>query len=739
MDHERPSGSTNGWNEREFDDSSNSNSLDGVYTDEKATSTLKDKPTKSIKNDAELDSNENTSTSRRKRNRALKAVVTEDAIQSDDEKSLNICWNANEPLKIKEESLSPVDDANLSDTGSNNTGDADTQIKVCKTEDAIIVKEEKRTRATNGNSASNIKIVETKAKSKLSSSHCKYCFKKFSNASNLRRHITMSHFGPTKFACNLCAFRARRKTDILAHMRSKHEFGGERTDAFKFYTVTDDTPPKPPPTSVNRRKDKHTEVLRDDEAEIFIDSEAFVVEETGEQSLSVETSNENSNVDMDEDSTNAVTESTDETNKSNSASKRKGRPKAKDKFQKLIRSLSPADQKESESLSTRRPVRNRIMPVKKDFVYDLSTLLKKDYKDFPDEFQKQSLSQPVQPQPQPQSQPQLPSQTQTQTQVQSQPHSQSQTQTQPQTQSQPALQLTQVKSRNASPTSIDTKTSQSTSKRRHTLPDTAVSTENDHQSPQSIDQTKDELRKLPLQQPNQIDEKASSAEDTVTIKGAAEAMAQLAVQANRAAFFKPPELPAERPVATPQRQFDSTKIIDWPILKRPSSMYDGHKSKSSTSKVPGLKRRKRSCLLKHSSNNKTLNLKNCLYDKHKIGTNGHTDNRFKSNDQLDQPIAETIKMSTKLADKMQLQCAQTDSDNTKVIKTELKNSQPVGSEEPPRSSTPPPTNKQSDLASPTTPRRMTLLERLAENKTKKLNESLSRMTIANSDNDSDED
>lgn len=648
-----------------------------------------------------------TTSNRRKKSRALKAVVTEEANVSDDEKSLNICWSTEEPLKIKEEVISPVD-SNLSDSGNNNTADIEMQIKTIKTEEVTPIKEEKRTRTTNGSSSStSIKIHEHKPKSKLTSSHCKYCFKKFSNASNLRRHITMSHFGPKKFTCNLCTFRARRQSDMLGHMRTKHQFDGERTDALKFVTVNDEPTPKPPQSSFSRRKDKHTEVLQDDDEEIFIDSEAFVLEESTDQLLSLGASHENSNADMDEDSNNQTNESSHDSvsnkSKSNSNLKRKGRPKTKEKnSKKLDRSLSPVEQKESESLPARRPVRNRIMPVKKDFVYDLSTLLKKDYKDFQDDFSKQSQSQSLPSQQQPQLQPQ----------------------------SQPASQPTptQNKSRNVSPVTIDNKAP----KRRHSPPDASDSSDS---QPQTEPTKGDDTAQKPTPP---IDETASnananaSANDVITIKGAAEVMAQQAVKSNRAAFFKPPELPTERPITKPQRQFDSSTMKDWPVLKRPPAIFDGLKSKLSSLKVPGLKRKKRSCLLKHGTNNKPLNHKNRLYDKPKVDTNGHTDDRLKCDD-LEQPSSDTMKISTKLADKIQLQYAQIESDNLKSIKSDATSLQTNND-----SNTEPAENKQSESAT-TTPRRMTLLERLAENKTKKLNESLSRMTIANTENDSDED
>lgn len=687
MDHDRNHG-TNGWNDREYDDSSNSNSLDGAcIMDNTIISTLKEKPNKLIKSELDMDVSEGISTNRRKRNRALKAIVTTDTIQSDDEKSLNVFWNADDTIKIKEEINSPVDNANLSDsgsnnTGSNNTGDVDAQTKARKSQEVGVVKEEKKMRASTN------ETIENKTKLKLSSSHCKYCFKKFSNASNLRRHITMSHFGPKKFTCNLCTFRARRKIDILSHVRTKHQFGGERTDAFKFVTVNDEPPPKlpQPASSVNRRKEKHTEVLRDDEEEMFIDSETFMVEGSSEHLLTLGTSNENSNADLDENSANQMMNETvepAESNKLDTNLKRKGRPKRNDKMKNFC------DQKLGESLPARRPIRNRIMPVKKDFVYDLSTLLKKDYKDFHDEIQKHSLTHAGQSQPQVTAS---------------------------------VIVSDKLKSRNVSPTPIDNK-----GNRRRSAPTNAPEPAEPHidrnaeLEPTAADQQKEELRKISAtHHPSDMDE----------IKGAAEAMAQQAVQANKAVFSKnsSPELPAERPVAKPQRQFDSNIMKDWPILKRPPAIFDGTKSKLSNLKVPGLKRKKRSCSLKHSTN---TNHKNRVYDKHKYGTNGHS---IESNkDDTDQSISETIKISSKLANKIQLKCAQIDGDNTKTSKPEVQGPQSVTSTNSLSSAS----KQQLDAVATTTPRRMTLLERLAENKTKKLNESLSRMAL-NSDNDSDE-
>lgn len=706
---------TNGWNDRDFDDSSNSNSLDAPYLDESSKSTAKSEKEKCIKVEKLVkteieDTFDPATTNKRKRNRAVKTVINESANDTDDEKSLNICWKIDETTKIKEESVSPatVPDASTAND-TNNSWDVDDlgapMDKSVSNETAVTVKDEKKTRSTSG----------TKTRPKLTSSHCKYCFKKFSNPSNLRRHITMTHSGPQKFTCNLCKvdeFRARRKTDMINHMRTKHQFDGERDEAFKFVTVNDEPPPKQPP-SINRRKERHTEVLQDDEEEIFIESEPFVPandeEPTDNQQIN-DTSNENSNIEADDAS--GTNEPFDD--------KRKSRTRATEKLKKLERSLSFGDKKSIETLPARRPVRNRIMPVKKDFVYDLSTLLKKDYKDFQHEFSKQTLTQLTQPPQQP----------------------------------------IQNKSRPASPTPTESRPS----KRRNTLPDAPEQ----QTQPPTIDtdetvkeESKEETNKIKPLPPQtvtspQLKDETIAVNQTAeqNIKGAAVAMAQQAVKANRAVFFKTPDLPAERPitapVAAPQRQFDSSSMKDWPILKRPPAMNDEFKSKISNIKVPGLKRKKRSCLLKHGANNqKSLLLHRNRWHELKNSTNGHTDKHIKCNNDLDSNSKNdaSIKMSAKLADKIQMQSAQNDCKNVYLNTTASMDSSSSGpllankldsSLETVSVSSSVTTTTSVATTVPTTPRRMTLLERLAENKTKKLNESLSRMTIGNSDNDSDE-
>lgn len=680
---------------------------------------LKDKSKLTIKMEPdELKSEMEETVNRRRKNRTLKSNLVDESIQSDDDKS-HIGWTADETVK-REDTTATMNHANGPDSKTNN----DANGAQVKTEEPSGTKEEKRTRTTN-TTASQKSTRASDPKPKLTSSHCKYCFKKFSNASNLRRHITMSHVGPKNFTCNLCTFRGHRKSDLLGHMRTKHD--GEQTNSLKLIQANDKPTPKPSSQGgFSRRKEKHTEVLQDDEEEIYIDSEAFVLEEATDQlKLSLDASCENSMIDETADNTtDAINDALTEEStaiKQNSSLKRKGRPKTNETNAKKANRLpAPIDKKESKSVPTRRPVRNRIMPVKKDFVYDLSTLLKKDYKDFQDDTHKE-LSSPTisQPDAEPEQQPQSP-----------QPSSSSSLSASPSPSPSPSLSPSpsssqlpptqQSKPNNVSPGKMDNKTT----KRRQMLPahtpdskDTESHTDqikNDGQKQSSSQETSQKIENAPNQK--------QQSDSGDSIKGAANAMAEKAVKANRAAFFKPPELPTERPIAMPQRQFDTGSMKDWPLLKSPSAIFANYKTKLSNLKVPGLKRKKRSCLLK--------NHKNRVHDKHnRIEANGtHTTGdsaaRLKGND-AEHQIPEIIKISSKLVDKIQLQCVKIESDTLKIVQSS--NNEASAN------------NKQPESSQPTTPRRMTLLERLAENKTKKLNESLSRMSLTNSDNDSDDD
>lgn len=669
----------NGWTIRDYDDSSNSNSVDIAYLED-------GKNEKTARNEADSESVENAVVNKRKRNRALKAVVKEELANSEEEKSLNICWNTDaiETYEVKEESVSPNGELESSDSGTNlntttwNIIDPETQLNICTIEEVKSVKDDKKLRSL-------VKSSSPKVKDNDSLSNCKFCDKNFSNQSNLRRHITMLHKRPRRFGCMLCeTFRAHRKIDVINHLTSSHLFIGDRAEALQYVCVKDEEPPKA--TSVNRRKEKHTEVLKDDDEELItiVENDDIQTDNT-----TMDVSNENSNADIDaEDGTSSLADTpleevnTDTASNSSGASlKRKGRPKnnSKDLPKKIERSLSLCDTKDSQAILTRRPVRNRIMPVKKDFVYDLSNLLKKEagiYKELQQQqdLQKQQLLQQQQQQQQPQQSP-------------------------------------QTRSTNVSPTPLEVKST----RRRNTL---QGSTSNLTEIETPKEETKMTISTSEPTTPSIPTTTAAAATITLSteeIKGAADAMARLAVKSNRAAFFKAPELPTERPLTASikkqtHRRIDSANMKDWPILKQPSHIYSNIKSKTKTMDSHShrnLKRKRRSCLLKHAIIRKA----SCYSLKSNIDakTNGNKVVTLPIKSELDE---KPMTISSKIADR-------------------LKNAK--------EETTPQTVTDEEQTESPTlVRRRMTLLERLAENKTRKLNESLSRMSIGQNNIETEE-
>lgn len=693
----------NVWNDRELDDSSNSNSLDAHYSDENSRQTIiadkLNKTEKLIKTEVD-DSADNAITNKRKRNRTVKSIVNDDVKLVDDDESLNICWNNDRLTTIKEEGLAHSSILGIPEpiTSSNSLDNIEMDFRT------NVLRGDKKTGATNG---SKMRIA-------LTSSHCKYCFKKFSTASNLRRHINMMHSGPKKFTCNLCKngeFRARRQTDVISHMRAKHPFDGEKTVTFGPIVMNEESFSSKQTPSINRRKERHTEVLQDDEGEIFIESETFsptTERDSSDNIVLMDTSNENSNFETDDSLVTIINEITYDSIEINS--KRKGRPKTREKVKKVEIAPSIDNKKGTETVLARRPVRNRTMPVKKDFVYDLSTILKKDYRDFQPDFQKQTVPQP----------------------------------------SQKTQHTNHDKSVASSPTSFETMPS----RRQNTFLD-VIQPVGKEQSWDEKTAKEDLSKSLSTEQTSA----ATSKNEIVlipldtelnSIKGSATVMAERAVKSNRAMFFKAPDLPVERPMSAtlviPQRKFEPTKMKDWPVLKRPVAVFDEMKPKLSNIKVPGLKRKKRSCMLKQVTSNKSPIHRNRSNER-KNNTNGQGNKRPKCNSVFS--TTETVsklKISTQLVDKILMQSAQTDTElktdtntlNNSLFPIELDSNKMKQTIEPHPLSTTVTSTTTATAATSSAPRRMTLLERLAENKTKKLNESLSRMTIGNSDNESDE-
>lgn len=619
---------TTNWN-REFDDSSNSNSFDAFFAAEE-----------SIKTETmDVETIDTTNINKRKRKRALKAVNIDGPMDLDDEKALNDCWNSDVVNGACDTPInsSPVAELDAqvktvaTSTRSNQT--PETIKNANKMEESLVeIKKEdlKKDEAKKG----VVKLYDGKSNR---SSNCRFCDKTFSNASNLRRHISMLHNLQRRYGCALCEnYSALRKVDVYQHFSAEHSVY-EKSEAIKFICVKEE---EIVPRSLNtsRRKEKHTEVLKDE-----VESAVEIKEETP---MSLDTSNDNSNIDLDlgnvSDNSLSMSQSGNQSANGTSDSaavsgiKRKGRPKGtfKDAMKIVERSQSVGEP--NTSSQSRRPVRNRIMPVKKDFVYDLSTLLKKEVAAFRDQQQ--------------------------------------------------SPQFTPISTPSSSPPLVVVKPSV---KRCNTVDERI---END-----PLNSTEEE-------------ESREKSPEPVKINGTAHTMAQDAVNQNRAVFYKPPELPTERPISAPikikpQRPTDSNSIKDWRVLKKPNQIVRSRKSEDAKSETIALKRKHMTGKLKRLSEKSLLKFKSGESNITKMNGKNATSSPLKTYQNHKAKNVPTKVESTKSVSLDGSEVSESDSEQ-KGLKTQ---------------------------SAPSTPtRRMTLMERMAENKTKKLNESMAKMSIGKS-------
>lgn len=472
---------------------------------------------------------------------------------------------------------------------------------------------------------SSSQMKSTNGEKSSSSRKCKYCDKNFSNPSNLRRHITMLHVRQRKFCCSLCkTFKALRKADVVQHIQTTHDLA-KKKGSISEYIFEQEEILSNIQTSQNRRKEKHFSMLKDDDSQAILGTDDM---EANSNDI-LDAISDNANF------ANSLDESIEDGTPSNHEDVLKGKGRTKSIVKRRL-SQKSEQSTSAESNLARRPVRNRTMPVKKDFVYDLSNLLKKDtalysFKDH----------QPAEVQD----------------------------------------------------TVIDR---QPPKKRRNTIPDNNSAVESEKRN------DTDEAKVSP-EIVNKLDDV-----DATNVKGAANVMAELAVNNNRAIFSKPPKLPTERPISRTLKAKSFDAIRNWPILKRP--MRGNIKSKTSN-------------LIAINSFRHALKRKKCFAGRHSAD---HISNGI-SVAQSDKTLEKPVKISTKIANKIKMNHA--DSANEKAMPTGTENRSTKEMDK---------TVKSEDSEQPK--RRMTLLERLAENKTKKMKESMTTVmqNIQKEGNDSDE-
>lgn len=185
---------------------------------------------------------------------------------------------------------------------------------------------------------------------------CIICEKKFGGLSNLKRHVAMFHYRQKKFACKMCEYRNFRKFDIIYHLQNTHAMNEEKSELSKYIIELNDEESK----DDEEKKDMivtKTEVTKDLELKKEIEKKRKEIpvrtkRKYVRKSLPIKPE---------------VIVLVKENIKAPAISIKIEEPVKQTEF-------SPPS---SES-GSKRPIRNRIKAIDKDFVYDLSNLLKKD-------------------------------------------------------------------------------------------------------------------------------------------------------------------------------------------------------------------------------------------------------------------------------------------------------------------------------------------------------------------------
>ncbi|XP_065354291.1 zinc finger protein 800 [Calliphora vicina] len=222
------------------------------------------------------------------------------------------------------------------------------------------IEENKEVNAVRKEKTKRFRIVSP---SKQLTCRCKICNKQFNALSNLRRHISMFHYRSRRFGCNLCDYRAFRRYDIVNHLTFVHKMTGERESmAVEYVTVHE----------IKYSKD-------DVEGDIVVVNDETTASEQNKM----------------QDQQQLVAESQSFTHESalKTYEKREKRKNVLSQSNKVlvqplkVDSIVPKDVShvkmirrkfkktlEHQVEGKKRPIRNRIKTVNKDFVYDLITV-----------------------------------------------------------------------------------------------------------------------------------------------------------------------------------------------------------------------------------------------------------------------------------------------------------------------------------------------------------------------------
>lgn len=184
---------------------------------------------------------------------------------------------------------------------------------------------------------------------------CTLCSKKFINLANLKRHIAMYHFRINRFGCKLCDYRGYRRIDTITHLGNLHNIQGEKDTLNEYIqlVVKSDDDGRPP-------------INADEGYDMNVTFNSVVAQiESAEmlQKLKASTNQEIISASIKEEL--PLTE--EEKVVSDLLSSGMSSP-----------NCSELGGNVESVVEKRRPTRTRVKPVRKDFVYNLNTIIKQE-------------------------------------------------------------------------------------------------------------------------------------------------------------------------------------------------------------------------------------------------------------------------------------------------------------------------------------------------------------------------
>lgn len=219
------------------------------------------------------------------------------------------------------------------------------------------------------------------------------CLKKYSDPEKYKHHLKVYHSRQKRFWCAVCEFKGYRKVDTINHLIQEHKYQGDVEDISSLINLqpvakVKKTPPAVPSSngqinSIIEAMNRNCDTSATDISFMEVSAASTVTLES--RTSLANTSLENSS------STRVPTPEP----QSQEAPKKRSRPSRA--LRASICVVSPEDNNRKQILpsddplgdsahpTSKRPIRNRVKPVDKDFVYDLTHLLHKeeDLDDFP--------------------------------------------------------------------------------------------------------------------------------------------------------------------------------------------------------------------------------------------------------------------------------------------------------------------------------------------------------------------